>query len=77
MSDRLTGRGRGGCQTALRRAALGNSYYGRFGSSGMDAHNDYGKSEQYNAMREGKEVELSPMGKYFPFPLIATYGLGG
>ena len=56
-------------------AALGNSY-GRFGSSGMDAHNDYGKSEQYNAMRKGKGVGLGAYWEYFPFPLIATYGLG-
>ena len=51
------------CQNA---AALGNSY-GRFGSSGMDAHNDYGKSEQYNAtMRKGKGVELGAYWEYFP-----------
>ena len=49
---RQADRGRGGCQNAV-----GNSY-GRFGSSGMDAHNDYGKSQQYNAMREGKGVGL-------------------
>ena len=62
---RQADRGRGGCQNAAAAAALGNSY-GRFGSSGMDAHNDYGKSQQYNAMREGKGVELGACWEYFP-----------
>ena len=52
-------------RAAVVRAALGNSY-GRFGSSGMDARNDYGKSEQYNAMREGKGVGLGAYWEYFP-----------